>query len=153
MKILDVLKKEAIISELEAKQKRDVLEEMVNDIVSRSDGLDKDILLEVLLEREKLGSTGIGNGIAIPHGKLKNLSNMIVSFGRSLEGVDFQSLDNKPAYMFFVILAPEDSTASHLKILARISRLLKDPSFRRNLMKASNRDDIYKTIAEEDRKF
>ncbi|MFQ5900472.1 MAG: PTS sugar transporter subunit IIA [Thermodesulfobacteriota bacterium] len=153
MKIIDVLEKDSIIAELKAEDKREVIEEMIEGIVTRRKGLDKAILLEVLLEREKLGSTGIGYGVAIPHGKLKDLDHLIVAFGRSLKGVDFQSLDNKPVYIFFLILAPEDSTAVHLKILARISRLLKDASFRRHLMEVSTSDDLFAVIAEEDKKF
>ena len=153
MKILDVLKKESIISDLKAMDKRGVLEEMVRDVASKSEGLDKERLLEVILEREKLGSTGIGYGVAIPHGKLKSLSHLVVTFGRSVTGIDYQSLDNKPAHLFFLILAPEDSTAAHLKILARISKLLKDPSFRKKLLTASSSDDIFTAIAEEEGKL
>ena len=153
MKILDVLNKESIISDIKARDKRGVLEEMVQDISSKSKELNEDVLLEILLEREKLGSTGIGYGVAIPHGKLKDINCLVVSFGRSIEGVDFQSLDNKPAHLFFLILAPENSAVTHLKILARISKLLKDPSFRKNLMQASTEEDLYNIIAEEVSKF
>lgn len=153
MKIIDVLKRESIVVDLKAKDKRGVLEELVGDLVLKTEGLDKERLLEILLEREKLGSTGIGYGVAIPHGKLKNLDYLVVAFGRSVVGIDFQSLDNKPAHLFFLILAPEDSTAAHLKILARISKLLKDPSFRNKLLSASSRDDIFNAIAEEEGKF
>jgi PTS system nitrogen regulatory IIA component len=153
MKILDVLKKESIISDLKAMDKRGVLEEMVGDVAIKSAGLDKERLLEILLEREKLGSTGIGYGVAIPHGKLKNLDCVVVTFGRSVTGIDYQSLDNKPAHLFFLILAPEDSTAAHLKILARISKLLKDPSFRKKLLSAPSSDEIFNAIAEEEGKL
>ncbi|MBI5894264.1 MAG: PTS sugar transporter subunit IIA, partial [Deltaproteobacteria bacterium] len=132
--------------------KRGALEEMVNDIASKANGIDKDKLLEILVEREKLGSTGIGYGVAIPHGKIKGINHIIVSFGRSARGVDFQSLDSNPSHLFFLIIAPEDSTAGHLKVLARISRLLHDASFRKKLMEAPLRDDIYRIIAEEDKK-
>lgn len=152
MKILDILEKDFIIPELKNGDKRGVLEEMVNDLVSRVEGLDKETILEVLLEREKLGSTGIGYGVAIPHGKLRGLDRLIVTFGRSSKGVDFQSLDSKPSHIFFLILAPENSTTAHLKILARISRLLNDPIFRKRLLQSKTRDDIYSVIADEDRK-
>lgn len=152
MKILDILEKDFIIPELKNGDKRGVLEEMVSDLVSRVEGLDKETILEVLLEREKLGSTGIGYGVAIPHGKLRGLDRLIVTFGRSSKGVDFQSLDSKPSHIFFLILAPENSTTAHLKILARISRLLNDPIFRKRLLQSKTRDDIYNVIADEDRK-
>ncbi len=153
MKILDVLKKESIISDLKAMDKRGVLEEMVGDVAIKSAGLDKERLLEILLEREKLGSTGIGYGVAIPHGKLKDIDGLVVTFGRSVTGIDYQSLDNKPAHLFFLILAPEDSAAAHLKILARISKLLKDPSFRKKLLSAPSSDEIFHAIAEEEGKL
>ena len=153
MKILDVLKRESIVADLKAKDKRGVLEELAGDVVLKTKGLDKERLLEILLEREKLGSTGIGYGVAIPHGKLKKLDCLVVVFGRSVVGIDFQSLDSKPAHLFFLILAPEDSTAAHLKILARISKLLKDPSFRKKLLTAPSSDDIFNAIAEEEGKF
>ena len=153
MKITDVLEKDYIVPELEAADKRGVLEELVNHLSLKVDGLDRVNLLNVLLDREKLGSTGIGYGVAIPHGKLKELNHLIVGFGRSPGGLDFESIDNQPAYLFFLILAPEDSTASHLKILARISRLLKDPSFRKRLLEVSSKDEIFEAIADEDKKF
>ncbi len=150
MKITDVMEKEYIIPDLKSEDKRGVLEEMVDHVASKVEGLDRETVLEVLLEREKLGSTGIGHGVAIPHGKLKDLDHLIVAFGRSLKGVDFQSLDDKPAHLFFLILAPENSTTAHLKILARISRLLNDPSFRKRLLECKGREEIYQTIREED---
>jgi len=150
MRIVDVLSQDCIIPELKAREKRDLLEEMVNDVASRVDGLDRERLLEVLLEREKLGSTGIGYGVAIPHGKLRGLNRIIVSFGRSLKGVEFQSLDKRPAHLFFLIVAPEDSTVAHLKILARISSLLKDATLRNRLLVAPSREEIYRIIAEGD---
>jgi PTS system nitrogen regulatory IIA component len=105
------------------------------------------------LEREKLGSTGIGDGIAIPHGKMKGIEELVTSFGRSIKGVDFESIDNKPTHLFFLLVAPENSAGVHLKALARISRLLKDSGFRNRLMEASDRQDLFRIIAEEDEKF
>ncbi len=153
MKVIDVLDKEFIIPELKGEDKRAVLEEMVDSLVSKVEGLDKEEVLEVLLEREKLGSTGIGFGVAIPHGKLKDLDHLIVSFGKSSKGVDFQSLDRKASHLFFLILAPENSTTTHLKILARISRLLKDPDFRKRLLQSKTCEEIYNTVADEDNKY
>jgi len=152
MRIIDALDKDYIFPNLKSVDKKGVLEEMVIGIASKVDGIDAEKLQEILVEREKLGSTGIGYGVAIPHGKLKGLNHIIVSFGRSIKGVDFQSLDGKPSHLFFLIIAPEESTANHLKVLARISRLLQDASFRKRLMEAVLHDDIYKIIAEEDRK-
>lgn len=153
MKLVDVLNQDCIIANLKGSEKREVLEEMVEELSFKFDDVDREKLLEMLLEREKLGSTGIGYGVAIPHARLKGLNSIIVSFGRSLKGVEFQTMDERPAHLFFLIAAPEDSTATHLKILARISRLLKDVVFRKRLMEASTQEEIYNIIVEEDGKF
>ncbi len=153
MKLIDVLNQDCIITDLKGRGKREVLEEMVEELAFRVGGFSKERFLEVLLERERLGSTGIGYGVAIPHARLKGMNGIAVLFGRSLKGVEFQTMDEKPAYLFFLIAAPEDSTAAHLKVLARISRFLKDAAFRKRLMEASTQEEIYHIIAEEDRKF
>jgi PTS system nitrogen regulatory IIA component len=108
-------------------------------------------MVEVLLEREKLGSTGIGDGIAIPHGKLAGLDNLIISFGRSREGVGFDSLDGNPVYIFFLLMAPENSAGQHLKALAKISRMLKDRDFRKGLTEAESSEEMYNLIIEKDK--
>ena len=111
---------------------------------------DPEAMLHVLLEREKLGSTGIGDGIAIPHGKLAGLDEMVVAFGRSREGIDFEAMDGKPVHLFFLLMAPENSAGQHLKALAKISRMLKDAGFRKNLLEAKTHDDLVRIIAEKD---
>jgi len=151
MKILDYLPTEVIEADLKAKTKIEVLNELVQCLVRNSQVKDADRALEVLLEREKLGSTGVGDGVAIPHAKFNGVKDLVAVFGRSLGGIDFESLDNKPAHLFFLFLAPENSAALHLKILARISRLLKKPDFRESLMRAKDREAIYKAITEEER--
>ncbi|NVL90658.1 MAG: PTS sugar transporter subunit IIA, partial [Desulfobacterales bacterium] len=125
MRILDTLKEEVIIAELNAGDKKGVVEEIAGSMAKAS-GVNQQEMVRVLLERERLGSTGIGGGIAIPHGKLKSLDSLLVGFGRSPKGVDFEALDGKPAHLFFLLIAPEDSSGTHLRMLARISRLLKD---------------------------
>lgn len=152
MKIADILSRDSVIPELRSKNKREVLEELVNVIVEKDCSLNKEELLEVFLERERLGSTGIGDGIAIPHGKLKNIDTLFASFGRSIEGIDFESMDGKPTHIFFLLVAPENSAGIHLKTLARISRLLKDGFFRKNLMEARSEEEIFKNIIERDEK-
>lgn len=152
MRLADVLKEENIISELDATDKREVLDEMVSDLSSRLAGLNREKLLEALLEREKLGSTGIGHGVAIPHGKLKGIDEIVVSFGRSRKGVDFNSTDDKPVYLFFLIVAPENSAAAHLKVLASISHLLKSQEFRTRLKGARDQAELFGLIMEADRK-
>lgn len=152
MKILDTLKKDAITAELNATDKKEVLEELTAPLAEAS-GVDHEEMVRVLLERERLGSTGIGGGIAIPHGKLKSLESLLMGFGRSRKGVDFEAMDGKPAHLFFLLLAPEDSTGAHLKMLARISRLLKNIVFKERLMNAADWRELYTVIAKEDQKF
>ncbi len=153
MMVSDVLTKEFIMPDLVSVEKRELLDEMSGNVSELVGGLDREGLLEVLLEREKLGSTGIGYGVAIPHARIKGVERVIVSMGMSKQGVDFQSMDNKPVHIFFLIIAPEQSSAVHLKVLSGISRLLKDAAFRNKLMKAESRDDIYNTIVEEDKRL
>ncbi len=103
------------------------------------------------LDRGKFGSTGIGDGVAIPHGKLKGMENILCAFGRSKEGLDFDAVDGKPVHIFFLLLAPEDSASLHLKMLSRISKVLRDPSFRKNLVELDDAA-LYAKVIEEDRK-
>jgi PTS system nitrogen regulatory IIA component len=149
MKILDALPKEAILVDLKAVDKQGVLEELVIPIAQIA-GIKTEELVKVLMERERLGSTGIGEGIGIPHGKFKGLESLLLGFGRSQKGVDFDSMDGLPAHIFFLLITPENSTGLHLKLLARISRILKNDLFKEKLLRAKNRDEIYSIIKEEE---
>jgi nitrogen PTS system EIIA component len=150
MKIMDIFRKEYIIEELRAKTKRDVLAELSGVICGGNGATNHELMVNTLLDREKLGSTGIGDGIAIPHGKLADLDELIVSFGRSREGVAFDSMDGKPANLFFLLLAPENTTGLHLKALAKISKMMKDSAFRKKLIEAKSKDELYVIIADKD---
>jgi PTS system nitrogen regulatory IIA component len=150
MKMMEMLKAEFIIGELKAANKRDVLAELIAVIAEGKGSFDPDVMLRVFLEREQLGSTGIGDGIAIPHGKLAGLDETVLAFGRSREGVDFDALDRKPVHLFFLLAAPENSASRHLKALAMISRMLKDAVFRKNLLEAKAHDDFVRIIAKKD---
>ncbi|MBT8349917.1 MAG: PTS sugar transporter subunit IIA [Deltaproteobacteria bacterium] len=152
MKILDVLQKESIISDLKSQDKKGILEELVAPIAIITGINDKD-LIQVLMDREQLGSTGIGGGIGIPHGKLKQLESLALGFGLSRKGVDFESMDNQPTHIFFLLVTPENSTGLHLKMLARISRILKHDQFREKLLNAATSDEIFSIIKEEDDEF
>ncbi len=152
MKILDVLQKDTIISNLQSQDKKGILEELVNP-VARLTGVSHEDFMRVLLERERLGSTGIGNGIGIPHGKLKELQSLVLGFGLSRKGVDFESMDGLPTHIFFLLVTPENSTGLHLKLLARISRILKHEPFKTRLLNAADSDEIYSIIKEEDEEF
>ncbi|MGD8271304.1 MAG: PTS sugar transporter subunit IIA [Desulfobacterales bacterium] len=152
MKILDVLPKKAILDDLKSKNKKGILEELVVPL-AHSTGLNSEDLVRVLMERERLGSTGIGGGIGIPHGKIKDLDSLVLGFGLSRKGVDFESIDGEPTHIFFILITPEDSTGLHLKLLARISRILKNDHFKERLMNAADRDDIFDIIKQEDDEF
>lgn len=150
MKIIDMLKTDYILEELKSGNKRDVLKELVGSFMKIHQKLDSEATLNVLFEREKLGSTGIGEGIAIPHGKITGLDQIILSFGRSAVGIDFDAMDGKPVHLFFLLIAPENSAGQHLKTLAKISKMLKDGVFRTKLMAAKSKDELYKIIANQD---
>jgi PTS system nitrogen regulatory IIA component len=152
MKIMDIIDIDLINADLKAHNKAEVLRELA-DMVAKKEGLEIGALIPVLEEREKLGSTGIGEGVAIPHGKLKGLKKLVASFGKSGKGVDFESIDGKPAHLFFLLMAPENTAGMHLKALARISRLLKDTKFRERLQDSKTTQEVYKVLQEEDEKF
>jgi PTS system nitrogen regulatory IIA component len=153
MKLSELLEEDNIIPNLRAKDKVRVLEELAEAIVTHRPSLDKDSLVRVLLDRERLGSTGIGDGVAIPHGKFHGISQPIISFGRSLKGLDFESMDGQPVHLFFLLVAPENSANVHLKALARIAKILKNGSFRRLLMEAHTRKELYHAIIQNDEGF
>ena len=153
MKIMDYLQEERVIPNLQGTDKRSVLEALCALLVKPCQAASAEELLQVLLEREKLGSTGIGEGIAIPHGRLKNLKSFFISFGRSVKGVDFDAIDGKPSHLFFMVMAPENSAVDNLKLLGRIVTLLKDPSFKKRLMEAQSPKELFEIISEEDEKY
>ena len=153
MKITDFLTAETVIPALTAREKSDALREMANRLVAHHGELDEKKVLDVLLERERISTTAIGEGVAIPHGKLPGVERVVGVFARSREGVDFASLDGALTHLFFVLIAPENAAADHLKALARISRLLKDPAFRSRLIEGKTRDEIFEIIVQEDQKF
>ena len=152
MKICDVLDRKSILPDLKALNKKGILEELVVPVAEIAGVSQKD-LSKVLMERERLGSTGIGGGIGIPHGKMKNLESLVLGFGLSRKGVDFESLDGQPTHIFFLLVTPENSTGLHLKLLARISRILKNDPFKSRLLEAVDSDEILGIIKEEDEDF
>ena len=153
MKITDFLSVQTVMPALAQREKNAVLEELAGWLAANHTDLDPQRVLSVLMERERISTTAIGEGVAIPHGKLPGLERIYGVFARSSEGVDFNSLDGGPTHLFFVLIAPEGAAADHLKALARISRLLKDESFRRRLMAAKSNQELFTLIAEEDDKF
>ena len=135
MKISEILSKDSIVADLVSTDKVGVIKEL-SKAVAQTTQADADQIARVLTERESLGSTGIGGGIAIPHGKLNSVESVTVGFGRSTAGVEYNSLDDKPVHIFFLLLTPEHSTGGHLKVLAQISKLLKMESFKEALRSA-----------------
>ena len=143
MKLGDYLEKDLVLPDLASDNKSGVLEELVAQLGAKYPEMDTDLAVRVLLEREKLGTTGIGDGIAIPHGKLESLEKVIVVVGRSVSGVDFEALDHKSCSIFFLVLAPEQVAGMHLRILAQISRVLKDENFRNRFMDVDGLDGLW----------
>jgi PTS system nitrogen regulatory IIA component len=153
MKIMEILVKDAVILDLGVRTKREVLAEMAASLAKVEPQIAADRLLDVLLEREALQSTGIGEGVAIPHGKLPGLGRLVASFARSRAGIDFESIDGQPTHHFFLLVVPEHSGGQYLKALARISRFFRDPSFRHNLAEGEALEDVIRAIEEEDAKL
>ena len=153
MRIEDILAPEMVVAELKATTKAGVLDELASLVASQHPEIDRARLIEALDEREKLTTTALGDGVAIPHGRLPGLRRVFAAFGRSSAGVDFQAIDQKPTYLFFLLVAPEESAGAHLKALARISRLSKDEGFRARLRTAPDADALYRTIREEDARY
>ena len=153
MKITDFLTAQGVIPDLAGTDKRAVLNELAEKFAAADGAPAGDRVLQVLLEREKISTTAIGEGVAIPHGKLADVDRMYAVFARSTAGVDFDSLDGEPTHLFFALIAPENAAADHLKALARISRLLKDAAFRDRLLKGTSGKELFDVISAEDDKF
>ncbi len=152
MRISQLLSKNSIIADMSATNKSGAIEELAR-AASDETNVSARQIAAVLMEREQLGSTGIGDGIAIPHGKLDSVNDITVGFALSRNGVEYDSLDNKPVHIFFLLLTPENSTGGHLKVLAQISKMLKMDQFKTQLMDASSMDEIYEIIMEQDEEF
>ena len=153
MTLTEILPENLVVPALQGTTKDEVLREMATHLAANHSGIDVSRLSEVLWERERLGSTAIGDGIAIPHGKMEGISSVLAAFGRHPGGVDFESLDGKPTKLVFLLVAPSDSVGLHLKALARVSRLLKDDAFRSALSSTETRAELYRAICDEDAKY
>jgi PTS system nitrogen regulatory IIA component len=152
MKIVEFLRPDAVLANLGASSAQAALAELVRPICT-THRLEPQRVLETLLDRERLGSTGIGEGVAIPHGKVQGLPALVASFGRAPQGIDFRAIDGKPTFLFFTLVAPENSAGAHLKALARISRIFKNPSFRDAILKAEGPEEIFRLIETEDGRY
>lgn len=152
MKVIDFLHRETIIPNLKSTDKKGVLEELSLPVANIT-GIPHSELVKVLVQREHLGSTGIGGGIGIPHGKHKDLTSVILGVGLRKAGLNFDALDEKPTHIFFLLLAPDDSAGLHLKLLARLSRMLKEESFKARLLDAADVDAVLQCIESVDETF
>jgi len=153
MRIVDLIRREMIVPALTATSKPKIIEELADHLAAHESSLVKEDLVRILLDREGLASTAIGEGVAIPHGKSASVSTIVACLGRARRGVDFDSMDGKPTHLFFVLIAPENSTGAHLKALARISRVFKDTEFRKHLLEAEDAEAMFDIISQEDSKY
>ncbi|MBW2280329.1 MAG: PTS sugar transporter subunit IIA [Deltaproteobacteria bacterium] len=150
MKLTDILIRDACLVDLKARTKKDTVRELTQALAASVEGLEEAGLMQMLLERERLGSTAMGDGIAIPHARLESLDRLLASFGRSRQGVDFDSLDGKPTHLFFLLVAPGAEGSAHLLTLARLSRFLTNPAFREKLLQLDSVDELFAAVEEEE---
>ena len=150
MKLTEILVQDACSIELKARTKKEVLAELAGALAPTTPGLDTKALVDLLLERERLGTTAMGDGIAIPHARVESLGRLVASFGRSRAGVDFESVDGQPTHLFFLLVAPGKEGSAHLLTLARLSRLLSRPDFRDRLMEIESVEELFRALEEEE---
>ncbi len=150
MKLTDILISEACVVDMQAKTKKEALRELAAGLAASVEGLEAPELLDMLLEREKLGTTAMGDGIAIPHARVESLDRLLASFGRSRNGVDFDSVDGKRTHLFFLLVAPGTEGSTHLLTLARLSRFLTQPEFRAKLLEVEAIEDLFRAVEEEE---
>ncbi|MGV1100890.1 PTS sugar transporter subunit IIA [Thiovibrio sp. JS02] len=148
MGLIKEIRSSLILPELAATGKKEVLQELAAAIRMVYPALETAALYAALLEREELGSTGIGEGIAIPHGKIRGLDDIVICFGRSLRGIAFDALDGKPTHLFFLLVAPEDAAARYLSSLAELSRFLKNMPIRSRLLQAAGKEELLAIFTE-----
>lgn len=152
MRITEFLRLEAVIPQLAARTKAEVLMELSTGLAKVTQVVSMERIHDVLSEREKVGSTGMEKGVAIPHGRLTELPSLVACFGVSKGGVDFEARDNRPSHFFFALVAPENSAGVHLKALSKVSRLFRSDSMREAILAARTSDEIYALITQEDSK-
>jgi len=153
MHLSEVIQKDMVWPELISSSKDEVLRELTRLVAHSLAALEESALYGALTEREKLGSTGVEDGIAIPHAKVPGIDRIVLACGRSVRGLDFEAHDGNPTHLFFVLLAPANAAGMHLKVLARLSRLLKEARVRARLMAAASGDELYNAIIDEDEKL
>jgi PTS system nitrogen regulatory IIA component len=152
MKLTDILVRDACLPDMKARTKKEALRELSDELAGAVGDLDGAVLLNMLLEREKLGTTAMGDGIAIPHARMESLDRLLASFGRSRQGIDFDSVDGKRTHLFFVLIAPGKEGSAHLLTLAHISRMMAADDFRARLLDLESTEDLFRAFEEEESK-
>lgn len=146
MLLTQILRQKCVKVPLEGKDKESVITELVDLLDANGSLLDKEAALDAVFTREHTRSTGIGSGIAIPHGKCKAVKELVMAFGIASEGIDFASVDGKPVTIVILLVSPADQTGPHIQALARISRLMLDEEFRQSLEKSTSSDELYELL-------
>ena len=150
MRITDLLREETIILDVQSKSKQDVLSELVTQLAEAGSLNDKESFMADILAREEQSTTGIGDGIAIPHAKSAAVKKPAIAFGRSTEGIDFESLDGKPAHVFFMIAASDGANNDHLEALSRLATFLMDDQFREKILAATSKNELLAIVNEKE---
>ncbi len=150
MKLTEILVRDACVIDLKARTKKEALAELVAALAPNTVGLEAKQLVDLLMERERLGTTAMGDGIAIPHARIETLGRLVASFGRSRDGVEFEAVDGNPTHLFFLLVAPGKEGSQHLLTLARLSRLLGRPKFRQRLMEVDSIEELFGAFEEEE---
>ena len=153
MKICDILTVDKIIPTLESNDKKGAINELIDLFKDDDRVIDLEEVRHVIHEREKIMSTGVGKGFAIPHGKTNSVKETIAAFGKTAIPIDFESLDDQPVRLIFLLVGKENMVASHIKLLSRISRMMNNDLFRESLLNASTAEEIYSIFEEEEKKF
>jgi PTS system nitrogen regulatory IIA component len=152
MTLLDILSPRSVLVGLQGETKEEIIKELVGSLESGTVVADREKVLQAVIEREKIMSTGIGDGIAIPHGKSDAVTRLAAALGIHKRGVDFEALDGEPAYVFFLLVSPANVSGPHIKALARISRLLKNDDFKKRLISAADAAEIMRLIEAEEKR-
>ncbi len=153
MRLADLLSEEVIKVPLENTKKEKVIEELIDLLIATGKVHDKDAVFKAVMEREKVMSTGVGDGVAIPHGKAEGVHEVLAAFGIAQKDIDFQSIDEKPVRLVFLLVAPPNATGPHLKALSRVSRLLNKKEFRDRLLKAKSPKEVLELIQDEEKVY